>query len=134
MASGRFTHPSIGLDENTPDHVTISRTRRLIDGETHQRIFTWVLEPLERAGLIQGKTIGVDSTTLEANSAMKSIVRRNTGESYMAYLQRLAEAEGIDAQDAAALLRMDRKRKKRTSNEDWKSPIDQKAEITKLKD
>src|ERR1700691_5425117 len=125
---------SIGLDENTPDHVTISRTRRMIDGETHQRIFTWVLEWLAQAGLIRGKTIGVDSTTLEANAAMKSIVRRNTGESYMAYLQRLAEAEGIDAQDAAALLRMDRKRKKRTSNEDWKSPIDQEAEITKLKD
>jgi len=125
---------SIGLDENTPDHVTISRTRRLIDGETHQRIFTWVLERLAQAGLIKGKTIGVDSTTLEANAAMKSIVRRDTGESYMAYLQRLAEAEGIDAQDAAALLRMDRKRKKKTSNEDWKSPIDEEAEITKLKD
>jgi transposase len=65
---------------------------------------------------------------------MKSIVRRDTGESYMAYLQRLAEAEGIDAQDAAALLGMDRKRKKKTSNEDWESPIDQEAEITKLKD
>jgi len=87
----------------------------VIDGETHQRIFTWVLERLAQARLIKGKTIGVDSTTLEANAAMKSIVRRNTGESYMAYLQRLAEAEGIDAQDAAALLRMDRKRKKRTS-------------------
>jgi transposase len=125
---------SIGLDESTPDHVTISRTRRLIDGETHQRIFTWVLERLAQAGLLQGKTIGVDSTTLEANAAMKSIVRRDTGESYMAYLQRLAEAEGIDAQDAAALLGMDRKRKKKTSNEDWESPIDQEAEITKLKD
>jgi transposase len=125
---------SIGLDETTPDHVTISRTRRLIDGESHQRIFTWVLERLAQAGLIRGKTIGVDSTTLEANAAMKSIVRRDTGESYMAYLKRLAEAEGIDAQYAAALLRMDRKRKKRTSNEDWKSPIDHEAEITKLKD
>ncbi len=93
-----------------------------------------MLERLAQAGLIKGKTIGVDSTTLEANAAMKSIVRRDTGENYMAYLQRLAEAEGIDAPDAAALLRMDRKRKKRTSNEDWKSPIDQEAEITKLKD
>ena len=125
---------SIGLDEKTPDHVTISRTRRLIDAETHQRIFTWVLERLAQAGLIKGKTIGVDSTTLEANAAMKSIVRRDTGESYMAYLKRLAEAEGIDAKDAAALLRMDRKRKKKTSNEDWKSPVDEEAEITKLKD
>src|SRR5882724_5776379 len=125
---------SIGLDEKTPDHVTISRTRRLIDGETHQRVFTWVLERLAQGGLIKGKTIGVDSTTLEANAAMKSIVRRDTGESYMTYLKRLAEAEGIEANDAAALLRMDRKRKKKASNEDWKSPVDGDAEITKLKD
>ncbi len=125
---------SIGLDEKTPDHVTISRTRRLIDAETHQGIFSWVLERLAQAGLIKGKTIGVDSTTLEANAAMKSIVRRDTGESYMAYLKRLAEAEGIDAQDAASLLRMDRKRKKKTSNEEWNSPSDEEAEITKLKD
>jgi len=125
---------SIGLDESTPDHVTISRTRRLIDGETHQRIFSWVLEQLAVSGLIKGKTIGVDSTTLEANAAMKSIVRRDTGESYMAYLKRLAEAEGMEAPEAAALLRMDRKRKKKTSNEDWKNPIDEEAEITKLKD
>ena len=125
---------SIGLDESTPDHVTISRTRRLIAAETHQRIFSWVLERLAQSGLIKGKTIGIDSTTLEANAAMKSIVRRDTGESYMAYLKRLAEAEGIEAEDAAALLRMDRKRKKRTSNEDWKNPIDEEAEITKLKD
>src|SRR5271167_3831859 len=125
---------SIALDEKTPDHVTISRTRRLIDGETHQNIFTWVLERLAQSGLIKGKTIGVDSTTLEANAAMKSIVRRDTGESYMTYLKRLAEAEGIEANDAAALLRMDRKRKKKTSNEDWNNPNDEEAEITKLKD
>ena len=125
---------SIGLDENTPDQVTISRTRRLIDGETHERIFTWVLERLAQAGLIKGKTIGVDSTTLEANAVMKSIVRRDTGEGYMAYWKGLAEAEGIEAKDAAALLRMDRKRKKRTFHEDWKSPSDEDAEIRKLKD
>jgi transposase len=125
---------SIGLDEKTPDHVTISRTRRLIDAETHQRIFSWVLERLAQSGLLKGKTIGVDSTTLEANAAMKSIVRRDTGESYSAYLKRLAEAEGIEAKGAAALLRMDRKRTKKTSNEDWESPSDGDAEITKLKD
>src|SRR5262249_5273309 len=125
---------SLGLDENTPDHVTISRTRRLIDGETHQRIFNWVLERLAQNGLIKGKTIGVDSTTLEANAAMKSIVRRDTGESYNEYLERLAEAEGVNTKDAAALRRMDRKRKKKTSNEEWESPSDSDAEITKLKD
>jgi len=106
---------SLGLDENTPDHVTISRTRRLIDGETHQRIFTWVLERLALDGLVKGKTIGVDSTALEANAAMKSIVRRDTGENYNEYLKRLAAAEGVDAQDMAAVRRMDRKRKKRRS-------------------
>src|SRR5450432_2895471 len=100
---------SIGLDEKTPDHVTISRTRRLIEAETHQRIFSFVLERLAQSGLIKGKTIGVDSTTLEANAAMKSIVRRDTGENYSAYLKGLAEAEGVDAPDAAALRRMDRK-------------------------
>src|SRR5437764_1658184 len=125
---------SFGLDEQTPDHVTISRTRRLIAGETHQRIFTWVLEQLAQNGLIKGKTIGVDSTTLEANAAMKSIVRRDTGENYNEYLKRLAEAEGLEATDAAALRRMDRKRKKKASNEDWESPSDGEAEITKLKD
>src|SRR5882757_7610627 len=97
---------SIGLDEKTPDHVTISRTRRLIDGETHQRIFNWVLERLGQSGLIKGKTIGVDSTTLEANAAMKSIVRRDTGESYDDYLKRLAEAEGVNAKDAAVAERV----------------------------
>ena len=125
---------SIGWDENTPDQVTISRTRRLIDGETHQRIFTWVLERLAQGGLIKGKTIGVDSTTLEANAAMKSIVRRDTGESYTAYVRRLAEAEGVDANDPAAVRRMDRKRAKKMSNQDWESPSDGEAEITKLKD
>jgi transposase len=125
---------SIGLDEQTPDHVTISRTRRLISPETHQRIFTWVLERLAQGGLIKGKTIGVDSTTLEANAAMKSIVRRDNGESYNEYLKRVARAEGVATTDTASLRRMDRKRKKKTSNEDWTSPSDAEAEITKLKD
>ena len=123
-----------GLDEKTPDHVTISRTRRLIDAATHQLIFGWVLERLAENGLIKGKTIGVDSTTLEANAAMKSIVRRDTGESYTGYLKRLAEAEGVDAADATALRRMDRKRAKKMSNEVWESPSDPEAQITRLKD
>lgn len=123
-----------GIDENTPDHVTISRTRRLLEASTHKLIFDWVLEQLAQAGLVKGKTMGVDSTTLEANAAMKSIVRRDSGDNYMEYLKKVAEAEGIETPDAAALLRLDRKRKKKTSNEDWKSPADPEAEITKLKD
>src|SRR5258708_35982087 len=88
---------SIGLDEKTPDHVTISRTRRLMDGETHQRVFTWVLERLAQGGLIKGKTIGVDSTTLEANAGMKSIVRRGTRESYTAHPKAAAQCRGVDS-------------------------------------
>src|SRR3989441_3449409 len=123
-----------GLTEDSPDHSTVSRTRRLMDLETHGRVFTWMLQVLAKHGLIDGKTIGVDSTTLEANAAMKSIVRRDTGESYTDYLKRLAIAEGVDPEDAAAVRRMDRKRKKKMSNEDWENPNDPEAEITRLKD
>ena len=122
-----------GLDEATPDHVTLSRTRRLLDAETHQAVFSWVLERLGEAGLLRGKTIGVDATTLEANAAMRSIVRRATGEQYREYLKKLAAADG-EPTDAAALQRRDRKRKKRVSNKDWVNPHDPEAEITKMKD
>ena len=69
----------IALDEDTPDHSTISRTRRLIDVETHKQVFAWVLGLLADRGLVQGKRIGIDATTLEASAAMRSIVRRDTG-------------------------------------------------------
>jgi transposase len=124
----------IGLDERTPDHVTISRTRRLISGAAHQQVFGWVLKRLARGGLMRGKTIGIDSTTLEANAAMQSIVRRNTQESYTEYLKRLAQADGVEAEDPAALRRMDRKRAKKMRNEEWVNPHDSEAEITRLKD
>ncbi|HET7441083.1 MAG TPA: transposase [Terriglobales bacterium] len=124
----------IGLDEPTPDHVTISRTRRLMDEATHQEVFGWVLRQVAQAGLLKGKTIGIDATTLEANAAMKSIVRRDTQESYTDYLKRLAEAEGLEATDEAALRRMDRRRSKKGSNADWINPHDPEAQITRLKD
>jgi transposase len=123
-----------GLGEATPDHVTISRTRRLLDEETHQTVFTFVLREVARRGMLQGKTIGIDATTLEANAAMRSIVRRDTGERYMEYLRRLAAEAGIDGSDDDAVRRMDRKRKKKTSNEDWVNPHDPEAEVTKMKD
>ena len=105
-----------GMNETTPDHVTVSRTRRLLDEETHQAVFGFVLKQVARRGLLKGKTVGIDATTLEANAAMKSIVRRDTAESYMDYLRRLAAAAGIDAEDDAAVRQMDRQRKKKTSN------------------
>jgi len=76
---------AIEIDEDTPDHSTISRTRRLIDIETHREVFSWALRLLAREGLLSGSTIGVDATTLEANAAMRSLVRRDTGEDYEEY-------------------------------------------------
>src|SRR2546427_4830705 len=84
----------IGLDEESPDHSTISRTRRLMDVETHQKVFHWVLEALADRGLLKGRTVGVDATTLEANAAMRSIVRRDNGESYEEFLKGLAKESG----------------------------------------
>ena len=123
-----------GFEEATPDHVTISRTRRLLDEETHPAVFTLVLTEVARRGMLKGKTIGIDATTLEANAAMCSIVRRDTGESYMEYLRKLAQQAGIDSSDDEAVRRMDRKRKKKTSNEEWVNPHDPEAEVTKMKD
>jgi transposase len=124
----------LGLDEGTPDHSTISRTRRLIDVETHRAVFTWILQRLASADLLRGKTIGVDATTLEANAAMRSIVRRDSGESYQEFLLRLAKSSGIKTPSREALARLDRRRRKRTSNQDWTSPSDPDAKITKMKD
>jgi transposase len=122
-----------GLNAATPDHVTISRTRRLLDEATHQAVFRFVLTEVARRGMLKGKTIGIDATTLEANAAMRSIVRRDTGESYMEYLRRLAKEAGIEASDEE-LRRADRKRKKKACNEDWIHPHDPDAEVTKMKD
>jgi len=124
----------LGLEDAAPDHSTLSRTRRLIDVETHRAVFTWVQQRLVAAGLLKGRTIAIDATTLEANAAMRSIVRRDTGEDYQAYLTRLAAASGIKTPTREALARFDRKRKKKTSNKDWRSPTDPDAKVAKMKD
>jgi transposase len=124
----------IGLTEQTPDHSTISRTRRLIDVETHRAVFGWVPGLLADRGLIQGKRVGIDATTLEANAAMRSIVRRDTGDSYNEFLTGLARASGMETPRREDLARLDRKRKKRTSNKEWNSPVDKDARIAKMKD
>jgi transposase len=133
LALRRFV--GIGLDEYTPDHSTISRTRRLIDVDTHREVFAWVLGVLADRGLVKGQRIAIDATTLEANAAMRSIMRRETGESYEEFLRGLAKASGIATPTREELARLDRKRKKkRTSNKDWKSPADEDARIAKMKD
>src|SRR5262245_20677509 len=122
------------LDEATPDHSTISRTRRLYWLETHKAVFRWVIQILTEEGLIRGRTISIDATTLEANAAMKSIVRREDGQSYDEYLQGLAQAAGMENPTREQLARLDRKRKKKGSNQEWMSPSDPDARITKMKD
>lgn len=125
---------SIGLDEGTPDHSTISRTRRLIDVDTHRKVFLWVLGLLADRGLLKGKRIGIDATTLEANAALRSIVRRDNGESYEEFLKELASKSGIETPTREDLARLDRKRKKKMSNKEWVNPHDSDARIAKMKD
>jgi transposase len=124
----------LALEDPPPDHSTISRTRRLIDLDTHRAVFTWVLERVAEAGLLNGKTVAIDATTLEANAAMRSIVRRDTGASYEQFLTGLAKASGIETPTREQLARLDRKRKKKTPNRDWTNPHDPDAKITKMKD
>lgn len=124
----------LGVNDATPDHSTISRTRRLIDVETHRDVFTWVQQRLVDAELLKGKTIASMATTLEVNAAMRSIVRRDTGESYQAFLAGLAKASGIETPTRDDVARLDRKRKKKTSNKDWTNPYDPDAKVTKMKD
>ena len=132
--AGPAAFRGIALDEYTPDHSTISRTRRLIDLDTHREVFGWVLGVLADPGLLKGQRIAIDATTLEANAAMRSIVRRDTGESYEEFLRGLAKASGMATPTREDLARLDRKRKKRTSNKEWKSPADGDARIAKMKD
>ena len=124
----------LGLEEVPPEHSTISRTRRLIDLETHRAVFTWILQVLATADLVKGKTIGIDATTLEANAALRTIVRRDSGETYQEFLTRLAQASGIETPTRADLARLDRKRPKKGRNTEWRHPHDPDARITKMKD
>jgi transposase len=125
---------SYALTEETPDHSTISRTRRLYSVETHKAVFRWVLKILGEEGLVEGKTVSIDATTLEANAALRSLVRRDNGQKYDEYLKDLAQAAGIENPTREQLARLDRKRKNKGSNKEWKNPYDPDARIAKMKD
>lgn len=121
----------ITLDRPTPDHSTLSRTRRLLDDRTHEAVFDWVLRVLAEGGMVRGTSIGVDATNVEASAAMRSIVRRDTGEGYRPYLERLTrETLGVDEPTLTDVKKVDRTRKNKASNADWKSPTDPDARIT----
>ncbi|WP_321477715.1 transposase [uncultured Paludibaculum sp.] len=122
------------LTDETPDHSSISRTRRLYALETHRAVFRWFVKILSKEGLLEAQTVAIDATTLEANAAMRSIQRRDDGRKYDEYLKDLAEAQGIENPTREQAARLDRKRKKKASNKEWKSPSDPDARIAKMKD
>ena len=126
--------PGCGLSGNPPDHSSVPRTRRRPGVEAHAAVFAWVLEKLRDSGLLVGKTLGVDATTLEANAALRSIARRDEGTGYGDWLAELARASGVDTPTRQDLAKLDRKRPKKGSNEDWVHPEDPEARITKMKD
>jgi transposase len=124
----------IPLNKGTPDHSSLSKIRCRIDLETHQEVFTWALKLLADRRLVKGKTLGVDATTLEANAALRSIVRRDTGDSYNDFLTKLAVASGVTTPTREDLAKIDKTRKNKASNDDWVNPNDPDAKITKMKD
>jgi len=129
----------VPLGEDTPDHSSLTRVRDRLPLAVHTAVFQFVLEVADDKGLLKGKTVAVDATTLEANAAMKSIVRRDTGEDWQEYVKRLmleaGEIEEGDDPSAEEIARFDRKRKdKKVSNQDWQSETDPASRITKMKD
>ena len=123
------------MGKRVPDHSWLSKTRGRLPFEVHSEVFGWVLALLAEAGLVKGERIGVDASTMEANAALRNIVRRDTGEDYQEMLRRMAEESGVETPTAEDLIRLDRKRKgKKLSNQDWVSKSDPEARIAKMKD
>jgi len=121
--------------EEVPDHSWLSKTRGRLPREVHERVFGWVLKLVAEQGLVKGKRIGVDASTMEANAALRTIVRREDGRTYREMLRRMAQESGIDTPTADDLVRIDRNRKgKKLSNDEWTSKTDPEAKIAKLKD
>lgn len=128
-----------GPTEATPDHSSLTKIRQRLPLEIYREMFEFVLTLVERHKLLVATVVGVDSTTLEANAAMKSIVRKDTGENWNEYVTRLMQEEGViaagETPSADELRRFDRQRKdKKVSNDEWQNPHDPEAKITKMKD
>ena len=125
----------IGLTERTPVHASMTLIRQRLPEAVFEKVFVFVLAELKRHKLLKGKTLGVDATTLEANAAMRSIVRKGSGEDWKGFLRGLAKEEGIEDPSDEDLRRIDRSRKgKKVSNKQWKSKTDPDSRITKMKD
>ena len=124
----------VSLNEATPDHSSLTKIRQRLPLHVHERVFTFVLKVAQEKKLLRGKTVAVDATTLEANAAMKTIVRKDSGEDWKDYLKRLMAEEGIENPTDEEVRRFDKKRKKKVSNKEWQSPADPDSRIAKMKD
>src|SRR6478752_2272871 len=121
--------------DRVPDHSWLSKTRGRLPHEVHETVFGWVLKLVAERGLVKGERIGVDGSTMEANAALRTIVRRDNGETYREMLTRMARESGVEIPTIDDLVRFDRKRKgKKLSNEDWTSATDPDARIARMKD
>jgi transposase len=124
----------IALNEGTPDHSSLTVIKQRLPLAVHEQVFAFVLRVAQEKKLLRGKTVAVDSTTLEANAAMRSIVRKDTGADWKEYVKGLMAEEGIENPKDEEIRRFDKKRKKKVSNKDWESPTDPDSRITKMKD
>ena len=124
----------VSLNEATPDHSSLTKIRQRLPLHVHERVFTFVLKVAQEKKLLRGKTVAVDATTLEANAAMKTIVRKDSGEDWKDYLKRLMAEEGIDSPTDEEIRRFDKNRKKKVANTEWASPADPDSRIAKMKD
>jgi transposase len=124
----------LSLSERTPEHSSMTRIRQRLTKEIHEKVFVFILGMLEKKGLVKGRRVAIDATTIEANAAMRHIERRDDGRSYNEYLSDLAREAGIEEPTKADRVKVDRKRKKTCSNKEWRPTHDPDARITKMKD
>lgn len=117
------------LTQPTPDHSTLSIIRQRLGEEIYDEVFLVILSALDKHGLLKGKNVGIDTSVIQANAALKSLINRNTEEAYWEYVRRLASENGIDPKNADAVRQFDRKRPKKMSNEEWVNPHDPDAKI-----
>jgi transposase len=122
------------LNEATPDHSSLTKIRQRLPFEAHEHVFRFVLRLAQQKKLLRGKTVAVDTTTLEANAAMRTIVRKDTGEDYQEYLKRLLAEQGVESPTAEEIRRFDKRRPKKASNKEWESATDPDSRIAKMKD
>ncbi len=123
------------LSEPTPEHSSLTVIRQRLGTDIYQGVFELILKAMRAQGLLKGRNLGIDSSVIEANASLRSLVNRNTEEAYWEYVKRLAKDAGVDEQDPAAVRRFDMKRPgRKTSNKEWVNPHDPDAKVGKTKD